>query len=517
MKKLKKFLTTVLILFIAVVSFFLIGNYLLSGYIQNKLQKNPISSFLIKEVDVSVDVFRREITLNKIEAADSMGNGKITVTELSVSGIRLWPWLVRNEIVAGRMFVLDPMVQLNMPNDSDQVAGSRSEISKQDFALDELEIVGSQIFFLKRNEERLDTVFVGILDFNFHNISSKSSDGQFVFKQNSFEAVHLKLKNGRYNLPNQLYAVECQSLDFNSDKQRLTIDELHFLSRYSKYEIGKQLGVETDWLDLVVAGFTVNELQFSKLLTDSALIFNEAQINELYLNAFKDKRLPFPKKPDTKLPMRMIQDLPFQMHGDSISIEKGSIRYAERVKNSKDEGAVTFDSLCAKIYCLSTIDRLIDRQTTMHAEARVMNQGWLKAEFIFPNEKYSHVNRVSGAVSAMSIKAFNPVITQNASVFIEDGHLKELAFNFTYNNNQSNGDLIFEYDDLKVRMLDAEDEFNKKIQSFITNSFLLHKRNLREENSFREGTISFDRDKKKSIFNYWWKSVLSGIKSISIL
>ena len=213
----------------------------------------------------------------------------------------------------------------------------------------------------------------------------------------------------------------------------------------------------------------------------------------------------------------MIQDLPFQMHGDSILIENGSIKYAERVKNSKDDGAVTFSQLHAKIYCLSTVDRLIDRQTTMHAEARVMNEGWLKADFIFPNQKFPHVNQASGTLSSMPMKAFNSIVTQNASVFVEDGYLKQLTFNFTYNNNQSNGDLIFEYDDLNVHVLDRDDNSTKKIQSLITNTFLLHKKNLREDKSFREGTISFERDQKKSIFNYWWKSILSGIKSIAIL
>jgi hypothetical protein len=29
----------------------------------------------------------------------------------------------------------------------------------------------------------------------------------------------------------------------------------------------------------------------------------------------------------------------------------------------------------------------------------------------------------------------------------------------------------------------------------------------------RTGTIEFYRDQKRSIFNYWWKSVFSGIKS----
>jgi len=48
---------------------------------------------------------------------------------------------------------------------------------------------------------------------------------------------------------------------------------------------------------------------------------------------------------------------------------------------------------------------------------------------------------------------------------------------------------------------------------------ILHRLVLRESNLpgdkiFREDTINFERDKKKSTYNFWWKSILSGMKYI---
>jgi hypothetical protein len=61
-----------------------------------------------------------------------------------------------------------------------------------------------------------------------------------------------------------------------------------------------------------------------------------------------------------------------------------------------------------------------------------------------------------------------------------------------------------------------KDEDGKKdnLKTFLLNTFILKKNmdgSLPEEE--RTGTISFERDKTRSIFNYWWKSLFSGIKS----
>ena len=47
--------------------------------------------------------------------------------------------------------------------------------------------------------------------------------------------------------------------------------------------------------------------------------------------------------------------------------------------------------------------------------------------------------------------------------------------------------------------------------TLILNAFIVKKEMNAEE---RKGVILFYRDNRKAIFNYWWKSLLSGIKSL---
>lgn len=243
---------------------------------------------------------------------------------------------------------------------------------------------------------------------------------------------------------------------------------------------------------------------------------SQIEISKFTGFAFKDKRLPFPEKPNKNLPMELLDSLPFTLHVDSIKIEDTNIEYAERVKDSKEAGSVTFNNITAIIKNLSNIDSLITGPTTMHAIANVMNEATLTADFIFPNIKFSHLYSVKGDLESMDIASFNPILKQNAAVLVKSGKINDLSFDFIYNNEHSQGTLCFDYIDLKIDIIDKRDSRVKKTQTFLINNILLHKHNTRAKEPFREGNISFSRDKKRSIFNYWWKSIYSGIKSTAI-
>ncbi|MFZ6008957.1 MAG: hypothetical protein ACOYXT_01320, partial [Bacteroidota bacterium] len=69
---------------------------------------------------------------------------------------------------------------------------------------------------------------------------------------------------------------------------------------------------------------------------------------------------------------------------------------------------------------------------------------------------------------------------------------------------------------LKLALLKEEngDVKEDKLRSLIVNAFVVRKNmdeKLSEEK--RSGTIMFYRDNSRSIFNFWWKSLFSGIKS----
>jgi hypothetical protein len=118
----------------------------------------------------------------------------------------------------------------------------------------------------------------------------------------------------------------------------------------------------------------------------------------------------------------------------------------------------------------------------------------------------------------------------------ESGRLNNLSFEFTYNDDASKGSLEMNYNDLKLMAFKDGEKVDKKnrkkrkrngdsgegeeltekagLKSFVLNTFIIRKNmdsNTAEEK--RTGTIHFDRDKRRSIFNYWAKSMFSGIKS----
>src|SRR5699024_11970210 len=79
----------------------------------------------------------------------------------------------------------------------------------------------------------------------------------------------------------------------------------------------------------------------------------------------------------------------------------------------------------------------------------------------------------------------------------------------------ANGSVIMNYENLKFSVVDIQTQkqegLKENLVTFLGNNLLIKKNNT-PETGMQAGTIDFKRDKTKSIFNYWWKSLLSGIK-----
>ena len=91
-----------------------------------------------------------------------------------------------------------------------------------------------------------------------------------------------------------------------------------------------------------------------------------------------------------------------------------------------------------------------------------------------------------------------------------------MDFHFTYDKRESNGEVNLNYNDLKIASLTEKESKTAvdKFKTFLLNTFIIPKKK-NQTTSSREGkgTIQFTRDTKRSIFNYWWKSLFTGIKS----
>lgn len=497
----------------------LLGGVILGNYIEDELQKRHIGAYRVQNREADVNVFLRQITLKDAVINDSAANQRFTAPEIKATGIRIFPFVFNEEVIINKLLIEQPEVSV-MQKESDEKSQQQEDTSSvQDRQIElirikQLEIADAFIILQKPASDDADTLFSIQAGLEIRNLNIFSDKQQLKFNNHSAEQLEIKLTNGTYKLPGDLYDLQFESLNFSTVQKTLRLEDIHFSSLYPRYEIAAQTGVETDWYDIVLEQLLVEGININNLLTDTAVVFQSALLKGLDASIFRDKRPPFPDKPDSKLPMEMLESLPVLVHSDSILIKNGNVIYEEHGEQSTNPGKVTFNNIYASIYNLSTIEDSLDGQTAMTVRAMVMDEAMLKTEFIFPNNKYSYQYQVSGNMEPVKITAFNPMLVPNAFVKVEEGQIKQLNFDFKYDNNKSEGSLALQYENLGISLLNKEDGSKKEIKTFLTETFVLQKDNLTEDNSYQEGTISFEREKKKSIFNYWWKSLFSGIKDI---
>ena len=153
----------------------------------------------------------------------------------------------------------------------------------------------------------------------------------------------------------------------------------------------------------------------------------------------------------------------------------------------------------------------------MDVQAWVMGKGLLEANFKFPLSQPNKQPVITGTLHEMKLNRLNPMFNYVAAVEIESGICHQMDFNFTYDEYQSSGQLAFNYNNLNIHFINdkrgnEERNNNDELLSFISKA-IITKTSQRNDNNIRSGKIKFKRDPKKSILNYWWKSLFSGVKS----
>jgi hypothetical protein len=508
----KKIFTIIVIVISAVVILLLAGGLILSRYIENKISDSYIRGYHITSKDVTVNLIARSVKIESILVTDSVpGERQLQIPEIRVQGISYYNLIFKKRYKIKNIRINGP--ELFYLSQHDTTSVPKEKPNELRLLINKLEVNNLKITMLYPDSSNGDTLLNTNLDLELWDLSAGDSTGNFRYKNIGIDRIALYIENALYYFPDKLYRLKTDVAEYDSKDSLFTIKKLEILTNFSRYGLGKYAKTQQSWLHLTLDAIALNQIDPGRLIKDTTLSFNTLNISFLNALAFKDRRLPFPQKPDTKLPMAMIDGFPFKLHCDSLNIADGYIEYTDRAPNSSDEGKIRFEHLQAHAENLSNTKDLIYGKTIMHASASVMGKTMLDADFVFPNVKYPEPYTATGYLNPVSMKHFNAILLQAAGAKINAGEIKNLWFNFSYNNDISHGSMIFEYEGLNVDLMDRKEMEKKGIPSLLMNAFVVKKDNVRGEKSFKEGTISFERDKKKAIFNYWWKSVMSGFIS----
>jgi hypothetical protein len=531
--KTKKTFYILFITLLGVVGLGLLRSYIfhrVENALTQKLQSLNNNGLKITYDSVYVDWLKNVITIDNlaIQKTDQDTTCKypevISAQQIRIDGFGLLSLMFKRKISIESVSIVNPYFVIR--KHSALLQGSGDD-NKLDLSIGALKLSSVQV-------ELTDSISCNLLagittNLDIESLSIKASPGETP----KMEMEIFRVDSTRVTLPKSLYTLTAQSASINFSEGKAHVDTVKIVPQYDKNEFAKTRGQQTDRIEGVIPFINLSEFSFHE--PDSfSLNIKHADI-QFYLKIYRDKhirRIPHKRS----LPIEQLNNLAFGLGIDTLKVIKSYIEYEELPATSSASGQISFDNIAATIINIDNGQTLKHSEMVMHARADFMGRGSLNVTTTFPrNSKENYYTQ--GSLRNFNMSQLNSVLEPLAKLKVESGTLHQLNFNFAYNDLRSDGELKLDYNDLKLVALkdnsgpppsdknekrqrrkknkkDQADDPQDNLKTFVINTFVVKKdldKNVSEEK--RTGTILFYRDTSRSIFNYWWKSLQSGIKS----
>lgn len=518
LKRTHKALLIILLLCITVGGFLWFRAYVFDNMglsLQKKIDALELSGFNVTYDSLSIDWRESRIQIHGLLLEKDVYDTTclypefIAVAKLRAEGIRLFPLLFNNVLDFEVLYLDTPraIIRQNSLLKLDSTAQRENEFTLK---VEKILLSAADLQYTDSAECRLITGIGSNVDIRDLMLAFRAD------KPLEYSVASITLDRTTVTRPRDFYSYHIVKTKYDLSNKNLVIDSVRIVPAYGKVEFGRKRGHEIDRFEGLVPFIRVNDFIFSP--GDSAeLKIGSAEVR-FYLKLFRDKRLPFKKVPKP-LPVDAIRELPFKLHIDSIKITNSYVQYDEFPEEASEAGGIFFDNLYATITNFTNVSETGDAHLV--AQAALMGSGKMSVSVNFPLARGKR-SSLSGELVNFPIARINPMLGPSTNLKVESGRMKKLSFNFTFNNERSDGEIGLNYEDLKLISFKTDEKSTGKgkelekdnLKTFIMNTFVIRK-NMDEDvpEEKRTGTVMFERDKYRSIFNFWSKSLLSGIKS----
>jgi hypothetical protein len=381
-------------------------------------------------------------------------------------------------------------------------------------------------------ESFADVFFSRILKVNNANISVFQS-GQKKFQESiSFNLEKVKVENKppqgfmhssnfSFTIPNikkqgNLYHFEADKATYYSVNNQFTIRGIRIIPNFSKEVHQHKVGFQSDYFLGKVDSVYISQPDIRRWFEKEELTGKYAGIYGLNLDIYRDKTMPFDESRRPKMLQDLIKSVKTPISVDSLIITRSRITYKEKASTGDREGKIHFTNLHACLYPFTNMKLSGGRIPDLNLKGSIVIQDstQLKVAMNYQMNDLMNSFSVTGSASSFNMRIFNPVLEPLALISIRSGRVNRFDFNFSANQRSASGELYFGYDNLKIGVLEMKDGNTREshFTSFLANSLLLRNKNPRGK-EFLPEEILFNRDQKRSVLNYWWKSVFSGVKN----
>ena len=303
-----------------------------------------------------------------------------------------------------------------------------------------------------------------------------------------------------------------QSLRYDANEKKLTLSNVRLDPLYSREAYSFILDQQADHFDAEVGKIVLSPLKLGSLF-ERPLHLQKLDLSRVRLDVYRDKNVP---RVNTQTPLiqEQLKAIAFPFVVDSVKM-RGDISVSELASNETEPSLITFNRVNALLAHVTNDSAHLEQPMILKATGTLYGQGNFDAKVIFDLKDSLQTFHMDTRLSRMEMQSLNQLLTPMAKIHLQSGKNKALVLQLTGNHHQAIGEMYFRYNKLKFQIVSKDDlervSFGNSILSFFANRLV--KSNNPSFLRKREGIIYFERDKEKAIFNFWAKSILSGVIS----
>lgn len=433
--------------------------------------------------------------------------------------------LAIDQLVFDSVFIQKPKVVLHIPEPS----GKGRELEEKERVPDLFPFIEGKLdslvvknFSILEGDIRLSGIGGSYYGLHIPEINARMED--IIVAQNSAFAgervlhssdILVEMENLLYLFPDNVYRLQIDQLNLSSGKKSLEVKDFvyGFSENYEKKlesEGGNEVyRVQNDFL-------LANEVEWDQLLQNGSFIAERIFSNNLDLYVYKDLNLPDSTiKP---LPDEMLQELKIPLYIQTLILHNMSVRYEEKAEGAEVPGLVDVTDLDVLLKNLTNMEEMIAQNPDLviEGEGKIMGKGNFETIITVPLLADGGNIRVTGNLDTLDITELNRIARFNSRVAAESGTLYKVRWDFEAGPEESAGTFEVSYEDLRLQLSSANSPDTtgilKDVGSFLANVFVVES-SIAEEKTKEPKEVKFKqkRDKERSFFNYYVKSLLAGL------
>jgi hypothetical protein len=448
----------------------------------------------------------------------------ITIPEIKISAVKTPPARLDDEIIAGKLEILNPVVQINYTGRGKDSTKNVPAKKVYEQVLGDLDLVQVDTIIIQNGQlltisEKTGKPIVSVKDI-FMTLTDVKVDSAAHEESNRYLfAKQLKLEAGKINWTSddRLYHYQATNLKAGTAAKSLDIGSFTITPLLNENAFVNAIPTQDDRFDfsfraIHFTGVDINKLGNGYLQADTMVV------NHSSFKIYRDLARPRDKKNRTgHYPHQVMDDAPFRFNIKKVIMPGSFVEYKERNHITRQSGKVQFRNIHAMISNFTNDKEVVKAGETMTASvhSRFLGRTSFYTQWTFylfhPKGRFD----VAGTMSDLDATLLNPLTEPMGPARIKKGQLNSIGFRLQGDDYNMTGQVRVLYEDLKIALLEKDKGTTETDKKFLT-SFLanvvIKNDNPRANDEVREVNVSLARDRNRSLFWLCWKTLFKGIR-----